>query len=268
MLDGAARIKPLIEEAGKQGMPAIAVTDHGNTFGAFEFYKTATEIGIKPIIGIEAYVTPGTHRADKARVRWGSPDQNDDDVSGSGAYTHMTLLSESDEGMHNLFRLSSLRLARGLLLQAAHRPRAAADLLEGRHRDDRLPSAARCRRGCGSASTTRRRPPPRSSGTSSARTTSSPRSWTTASTSSAASMSDLLRLAKELDLPLVATNDLHYTHQHDAKSHAALLCVQSGSTLDDPKRFKFDGDGVLPQVARARCGRSSATTPRRATTRC
>ena len=129
MLDGAARIKPLIEEAGQQGMPAIAVTDHGNTFGAFEFYKTATEAGIKPIIGMEAYVTPGTHRADKARVRWGSPDQNDDDVSGSGAYTHMTLLAESDEGLHNLFRHVVLRVAGGLLLQAAHRPRAAADLL-------------------------------------------------------------------------------------------------------------------------------------------
>ena len=64
-------------------------------------------------------------------------------------------------------------------------------------------------------------------------------------------MNDLLRLAKELDLPLVATNDLHYTHQHDAQSHAALLCVQSGSTLDDPKRFKFEGEEFYLKIARA-----------------
>ena len=126
MLDGAARIKPLIEEAAKQGMPAIAVTDHGNTFGAFEFYKTATETGIKPIIGMEAYVTPGTHRADKARVRWGSPDQNDDDVSGSGAYTHMTLLAESDEGLHNLFRMSSYASLEGYYFK----PRIDRELLQ------------------------------------------------------------------------------------------------------------------------------------------
>ena len=119
-------------------MPAIAVTDHGNTFAAFEFYKTAKDAGIKPIIGIEAYVTPGTHRSDKARVRWGTPEQSDDDVSGSGAYTHMTLLAETTEGMHNLFRLSSRASHGGLLLQAPHGPRAAADVLEGPHRDDRL----------------------------------------------------------------------------------------------------------------------------------
>ncbi|MFZ8469330.1 PHP domain-containing protein, partial [Staphylococcus aureus] len=82
----------MVQEAVKLGMPAIAVTDHGNTFAAYEFYKTAKDAGIKPIIGIEAYVTPGTHRSDKSRVRWGTPEQQSDDVSGSGAYTHMTLL--------------------------------------------------------------------------------------------------------------------------------------------------------------------------------
>ena len=113
MLDGAARIGPMVQEAARQGMPAIAVTDHGNTFAAFEFYRAAIDAGVKPIVGIEAYVTPGTHRGDRSRVRWGTPEQNDDDVSGSGAYTHMTLLSESTEGMHNLFRLSSLASMEG-----------------------------------------------------------------------------------------------------------------------------------------------------------
>src|SRR4051812_10743271 len=105
MLDGAARVKPLIEAAAAEGMPAIAMTDHGNMFGAYDFWKTATYNGIKPIIGTEAYITPGTHRTDKTRVRWGNG--GEDDVSGAGAYTHMTLLSSTTEGMHNLFRLSS-----------------------------------------------------------------------------------------------------------------------------------------------------------------
>ena len=95
MLDGAARIGPMVQEAVRLGMPALAVTDHGNTFAAFEFYNAAKDVGINPIIGIEAYVTPGTHRSDKARVRWGSPEQVSDDVSGAGSYPHMTLLSES-----------------------------------------------------------------------------------------------------------------------------------------------------------------------------
>ena len=108
MLDGAARVGELLDAAVEQGMPAIAVTDHGNMFGAYDFWKQATARGIKPIIGTEAYLTPGTHRTDKTRVRWGSAAQSGDDVSGGGAYTHLTMLAENNVGMHNLFRLSSL----------------------------------------------------------------------------------------------------------------------------------------------------------------
>lgn len=82
MLDGAARVKPLVEAVAAQGMPAIAVTDHGNTFGAFDFWRAANGAGVKPIIGIEAYLTPGTHRSDRTRVRWGDGARSGDDVSG------------------------------------------------------------------------------------------------------------------------------------------------------------------------------------------
>ena len=105
MLDGAARVGPLVQAAAEQGMPAVAITDHGNVFGAFDFWKQAKAAGVKPIIGTEAYITPGTHRGDRTRIRWGNGGQ--DDVSGSGAYTHLTMLAETTEGMHNLFRLSS-----------------------------------------------------------------------------------------------------------------------------------------------------------------
>ena len=97
MLDGAARLDDLFAEAVRMGMPAIAVTDHGNVFGAYDFWKKATAAGIKPIIGIEAYVAPGTSRFDRTRVRWAAG--GEDDVSGGGAFTHMTLLAQNTAGM-------------------------------------------------------------------------------------------------------------------------------------------------------------------------
>ena len=109
MLDGAARIKDMFATAQEMGMPAIAMTDHGNVFGAYDFWSKAKAAGVKPIIGLEAYVAPGQqHRTDKEKTRWGEPHQRGDDVSGGGAYTHMTLLSETTEGMHNLFRMGSI----------------------------------------------------------------------------------------------------------------------------------------------------------------
>ena len=86
---------------------AIGMTDHGNMFGASEFYNTAVKNDIKPIIGIEAYIAPGS-RFDTKRIQWGTRDQKSDDVSGSGAYTHMTMVAENATGLRNLFKLSSL----------------------------------------------------------------------------------------------------------------------------------------------------------------
>ncbi|WP_374113825.1 DNA polymerase III subunit alpha [Microbacterium sp. zg.B96] len=242
MLDGAARIGAMVQEAARLEMPAIAVTDHGNTFAAYEFYKTAKDAGIKPIIGIEAYVTPGTHRSDKSRVRWGTPDQNSDDVSGSGAYTHMTLLSETTEGMHNLFRLSSKASIEGYYFK----PRMDRELLQT------YSKGLIATTGCPSGEVQTRL---RLGQYDAARAAAAEFQDIFGKENYFAEimdhglsierrvMTDLHRLAKDLSIPLLATNDLHYTHQHDATSHAALLCVQSGSTLDDPNRFKFDGDG-------------------------
>ncbi|WP_301114603.1 DNA polymerase III subunit alpha, partial [Microbacterium sp.] len=242
MLDGAARIGPMVQEAARLGMPAIAVTDHGNTFAAFEFYKTAKAQGINPIIGIEAYVTPGTHRSDKSRVRWGSPEQSSDDVSGSGAYTHMTLWSQTSAGMHNLFRLSSRASIEGYYFK----PRMDRELLQ------KYSGGLIATTGCPSGEVQTRL---RLGQYDAARAAAAEFQDIFGKENYFAEimdhglsierrvMTDLLRISKDLDIPLVATNDSHYTHQHDSTSHAALLCVQSGSTLDDPKRFKFDGDG-------------------------
>jgi DNA polymerase-3 subunit alpha len=238
MLDGAARIKPLIGAAVEQGMPAIAITDHGNMFGAYDFWHAATDLGIKPIIGTEAYITPGTHRSDKTRVRWGD---GEGDVSGAGAYTHMTLLSSSTEGMHNLFRLSSLASLEGYYFK----PRMDRELLST------YSSGLIATTGCVSGEVQTRL---RLGQYREAREAAAELRDIFGAENFYAEIMDhgldierrtvrqLIELAKDLGLPLVATNDLHYTHAHEADAHAALLCVQSASTLDDPKRFKFDSD--------------------------
>jgi DNA polymerase-3 subunit alpha len=241
MLDGAARVGPLIQAAAEQKMPAIAVTDHGNMFGAYDFWKTATANGIKPIIGTEAYITPGTARGDRTRVRWGANHQNQDDVGGSGSYTHMTLLSENNVGMHNLFRLSSLASIEGFYFK----PRMDRELLS------KYAEGIIATTGCvGGEVQTRLRLGQYDEARKAAADFQDifgkgnffAEIMDHGIDIERRTMEDLLRLAKDLGLPLVATNDLHYTHAHDATAHAALLCVQSASTLDDPNRFKFDSD--------------------------
>jgi DNA polymerase-3 subunit alpha len=239
MLDGAARVKPLIEAAVASEMPAIAITDHGNMFGAYDFWKSATAAGIKPIIGTEAYITPGTHRSDRSKVRWA--DGGDDDVSSGGAYTHMTLLSESTEGMHNLFRMSSLASIEGYYFK----PRMDRELL------NRYSKGLIATTGCvGGEVQTRLRLGQYDEAKAAAaefREIFGKENFFVEIMDHGLdierrTMKELIQLARELDLPLVASNDLHYTHSHDATAHAALLCVQSASTLDDPKRFKFGSD--------------------------
>ena len=241
MLDGAARVGELMKAVSTEGMPAVAVTDHGNMFGAYDFWKQATANGVKPIIGTEAYITPGTHRSDKSRVRWGSSQQGQDDVGGSGSYTHMTLLSENNEGMHNLFRLSSLASIEGYYFK----PRMDRELLS------RYAPGLIATTGCvGGEVQTRLRLGQYEEAKKAAAEFQDifgkgnffAEIMDHGIDIEKRTMRDLIRLAKELDLPLVATNDLHYTHAHDGTAHAALLCVQSASTLDDPNRFKFDSE--------------------------
>ena len=238
MLDGAARVDELVKEIANQGMPAIAITDHGNVFGAYEFNKKAIAAGVKPIIGIEAYVAPES-RFDKRRVKWA--DGGEDDVSGGGAYTHMTLLAENNEGLSNLFKLSSLASLEGYY----YKPRMDRDLLS------KYGKGLIATTGCpGGEIQTRLRMGAYKEAKQAA---SELRDIFGAENFYLEIMAhgidietrvkaDLLKLGKELGLPLLATNDLHYTHHEDAASHEALLCVQSGSTLADPKRFKFENN--------------------------
>ncbi len=245
MLDGAARVGDLVAEVARQEMPAIAMTDHGNVFGAFEFYKQASKVGVKPIIGIEAYIAPES-RHEKKRVQWASG--GEDDVSGGGAYTHMTILAENNQGLANLFRLSSLASLEGYY----YKPRMDRELLS-RYADGLIATT-----GCpGGEIQTRLR---MGNYREALRAASDYRDIFGAANFYLEVMdhgidienrvkADLLKLGKELKLPLLATNDLHYTFHEDAPAHEALLCVQSGSTLADPKRFKFDNHEFYVKTA-------------------
>lgn len=245
MLDGAARVTDLVGEVATQGMPAIAMTDHGNVFGAFEFYKQAKKAGVKPIIGIEAYVAPES-RFDKRRVKWA--DGGEDDVSGGGAYTHMTLLAENNEGLANLFRLSSLASLEGYY----YKPRMDRELLS------KYGKGLIATTGCpGGEVQTRLRMGAYKEAVRAAselRDIFGPENFYLEIMDHGIQIesrvkSDLLRLGKDLKLPLLATNDLHYTRKVDAAAHEVLLCVQSGSTMADPKRFKFENDQFYLKTA-------------------
>ena len=252
MLDGAARLKDLFAECEKTGMSAVAITDHGNVYGAYDFWSKATAAGIKPIIGTEAYVAP-EHRRHRQPVRWGTPAQKDDDVSGAGAYTHMTLLAETTEGMHNLFRLSSLASLEGYF----RKPRMDRELLAA------YSKGIIATTGCPSGEVqVRLRLGQERQALEAAATY---RDIFGAGNFFVEIMDHglpierrvrdgLRRIARELSLPFVVTNDSHYSQPGDATAHEVLLCVQTATNLADPGRFKFDGTGYYlksPQEMRA-----------------
>ena len=249
MLDGAARLDDLFAECVRMGMPALAMTDHGNVFGAYEFWKKANAHGVKPIIGMEGYLSPGSRHERKRVVLAGG--SNDVDNPGE-MYTHMTLLAENTEGMHNLFRLSSLASLEGYY----YKPRMDRELLAA------YGKGIIATTGCPSGEVQRLLQQDKFG----------------AACQAAADYrdifgrdnffcelmdhgieierrvrDDLVRLKKTLELPGLATNDLHYTFPEDAKPHEVLLCVQTGKTMSDPNRFKFDAqDFYLKSPAQMR----------------
>ena len=242
ILDGAGKIKDYVAEAKRLGQKALAITDHGYMFGAYEFYAAARKAGIKPIIGVEAYLTPGTSRHDKTRVFWGDESQRRDDVSARGSYTHMTLLSRDNEGLHNLMRLDSYASLEGQMGKA---PRMDRELIS-RYAKGLISST-----GCPS---------------SEVQTRLRLGQWDEAVRAAGELQDifgkdyfyvelmdhgleierrvtqDLLRLSTTIGAPLLATNDSHYVRPEDRTIQDAMLCINSGSVLSDPDRFKFDGD--------------------------
>jgi len=248
MLDGAAKVKPMVAEAQRLGMPAIGMTDHGNMFGASEFYNVATDAGIKPIIGIEAYIAPGS-RFDTKRVQWGDRSQKGDDVSGSGAYTHMTMVAENATGLRNLFKLSSMASFEG---QLGKWSRMDAELI-AEHAEGIIATT-----GCPSGEVQTRL---RLGHDKEALEAAAKWQEIFGKDNFFLELMDhgieierrvrdgLLEVGRKLGIPPLATNDCHYVTREASHSHEALLCVQTGKTLSDPARFKFDGDGYYLKSA-------------------
>ena len=248
MLDGAAKITPMLAEAQRLEMPAIGMTDHGNMYGASEFFHAATKVGIKPIIGVEAYVAPGS-RFDTRRILWGDPGQKSDDVSGSGAYTHLTMVARNATGLRNLFTLTSRASFEG---QLGKWPRMDAEII-AEHAAGIIATT-----GCPSGEVqTRLRLGQDAEALESAarwRDIFGAENYFLELMDHGLSIErrvrdGLLEVGRKLGIPPLATNDCHYVTREAAHSHEALLCVQTGKTLSDPNRFKFDGDGYYLKSA-------------------
>ena len=251
MLDGAAQVKPLFKEVQRLGMPAVAMSDHGNMFGAYDFQNVARDFAdVKPIIGIEAYVAPSDRRNRKQEF-WATSGQRDNnvdgeggkDISGAGRYLHMTMWAKNAAGLRNLFALSSLASFEGFYGKPRMDNEILAQRAEGIIATTGCPSGAvqtRLRLGqfeeaCAAAAELQ--------------DIFGKDNFYLELMDHGVDIErqvrqDLLRVAKRLDLPLLATNDLHYTHREDAKAHGALLCIQTGDRLSNPNRFHFTGDAA------------------------
>ena len=236
MLDGAARVADLVEAVAADGQPAVAITDHGVLYGVVDFVKAARDVGVKPIIGLEAYLTPGS-RHDRLPRR--------DDVR-----YHTTILAENETGYRNLMQLASRAYLEGYY----YKPRVDAELL-AEHSEGLIATT-----GCLGGHV------PQLLGVDEAADDDqkgTERDFDKALETAAMYqdifgrdnffmeiqdhgipaqrkiMADLLDISGRLDIPLLAANDSHYTYAHEADAHDALLCIQTGSVKADEDRFKF-----------------------------
>jgi DNA polymerase-3 subunit alpha len=230
LLDGANKIGPLLEHVKKSGMPAIAMTDHGNMFGAVEFFSKATQQGIKPIIGCEAYMAPGS-RTDRTQTA------RSDDVDAAGNY-HLILLAQSHLGYQNLCRLLTAAYKEGLY----YKPRIDKNIL------GELSAGLIVLSGCLSGEIARalrsgRLDKARESAEWYARTFPGRFYLELQDNELHGPLNETLRdLGRTVGVPLVATNDCHYLHRADAKAHEVLLCIQTGKTLTDETHWRFDSE--------------------------
>jgi DNA polymerase-3 subunit alpha len=237
LLDGAARIEAprsnpqaptIFSEAVRHGMPAVAVTDHGVMFGALRFYEAARQHGLKPILGVEAYVAPGS-RFDR------TPGESEE------KYYHLTLLAENETGYRNLLRLVSQAHLEGFY----HRPRMDKQLL-AEHADGVI-----CLSGCLSSELgvllqNGQRAHARAAAGEMRDIFGSGSYFVELQDHGLADqrriLSEQIAIADELGVPVVATNDLHYTRREDAKPHDVLMCIQQQKLQSDPKRLRFDAE--------------------------
>ena len=228
LLDGAIRIKDLLAQAKRYEMPAIAVTDHGNMYGAIDFYQQAQKAGIKPIIGCELYVAPQS-RHDKSSG-----------YSGDNA-NHLVVLAQDAIGYQNLVKLTSIGYLEGFY----YRPRIDKEVLL-KHRAGLIGMSA-CLHGEIAAKLLKGNVESAEEAARQYRDIFGPDNFYIEIMQNGLAEQDLVNgrlvaLAKKLGLHLVATNDCHYLSREDAEAHEILLCIQTGKTIHDGDRMKFSTD--------------------------
>ncbi|HEX2041591.1 MAG TPA: DNA polymerase III subunit alpha, partial [Acidimicrobiales bacterium] len=240
MLDGASRVDEVIAAAAADGQPAIGITDHGNMYGVLDFYKAARGRGVVPIIGIEAYMAGGS-RFDRPLRRGRLDDTGGEGGAGEKLYYHLTLLAESDTGYKNLLKLASDAYLSGYW----YKPRVDWELLE-RHRRGVMATTG-CLGGVVCQALLRGDEAEALRLAGRLQDVFGPENLFVevqdhGIESQRRTNPLLVDIARRIGAPLLATNDSHYTHRSDAVAHDALLCVQTGASIDDPKRFRFEGD--------------------------
>ena len=239
MLDGAAKLTELVAKAAADGQKALGITDHGNMYGVIEFYKECREQGVKPILGIEAYMAH-EHRSERIARRGRHDDNGGTGDQGKKQYYHLTLLAENNNGYQNLIRLSSLAFLEGF----HYKPRIDWELLE--KYSDGLIASTGCLGGHVLQSLL-------NGDERGALEKASRLQDIFGKDNLFVELQDhglpeqiqtnpqLIKIANAIGAPLLATNDSHYVHQHDHASHDALLCIQTGALQSDANRFRFTG---------------------------
>ncbi len=227
LLDGSCKIRELVARAKELGMDSMAITDHGVMYGVIDFYRAAREVGVKPIIGCEVYVAPGS-RFDR------------ETVSGEDRYYHLVLLAENDQGYHNLMKIVSKGFVDGFY----YKPRVDYEVLETYH------EGLICLSACLAGEVPRYLE----------------RGMYEEAKKAAGKYRDifgdgnfflelqdhgipaqktvnqgLIRMSREMGIPLVATNDIHYTFAEDEVPHDILLCIQTGKKVSDENRMRYEG---------------------------
>jgi len=240
MLDGAARIDEVVAAAAADGQPAIGITDHGNMYGVLDLYRAARKAGITPVLGTEAYMA-GESRFERPVRRGRVDDTGGDGGDGEKLYYHLTLLAENNPGYKNLMKLSSAAYLEGYY----YKPRVDWELLERHH--EGVIATTGCLGGVVLQALLRDDVPLATKLTARLRDIFGPEGLFVelqdhGMAAQHRTNRHLVEIARDLQIPLLATNDSHYVHQEDSVAQDALLCVQTGAQVDDPKRFKFETD--------------------------
>ena len=240
LLDGACETSELLDEASRQKMPAVAITDHGNLFAAANFFNEASKRDVKPIIGCEVYVAKGS-RLDRAEKTAGNGQDRGELEPGMRGSNHLVLLCESLEGYHNLIKLVSSGFLEGFY----YKPRIDYDLLSKHSRG--LIALSACLRGAVNEAIVDQKHDQARENAYRLRDIFGKGSFFLEIQDQGLEIEkgvnqELVRLSKETGIPLVATNDCHYLHHDDAHAQDVLLCIQTGKTMGDANRMKFATD--------------------------